>query len=184
MNRVHIIVVGTIVMVPAISAPNSYLNRLGPKPLNFGAPHLPLEEVMARLPVLSMDLPPKPKPIVSFQTGSNLPESDPFYNWPLTSVPPMEAPINDFPRLPDNWVKSRLESELSENTRWEPNSPDREDGTTIQTIRSPNSLSPESLIRFFATPGSQKNSGITIPVPFVPGAPPTPNSSRTVFRQD
>jgi len=60
MNRVHIIVVGTILVVPAISAPNSYLNRLGPKPLNFGAPPRPLEEVMAMLPILNTDLPPKP----------------------------------------------------------------------------------------------------------------------------
>ncbi len=182
MNRVHIIAVGTILMVPAISAPNSYLNRLGPKPLNFGAPPRPLEEVMARLPILYTDLPPKPIP--SLANSSNSPDGDPFYHWPVTSAPPKEAQINDFPRLPDNWVKSRLGPGHSETTPSEHNSPDREDGTTIQTIRSPNSLSPESLIRFFATPGSQKNSGITIPVPFVPGTPPTPNSSSAVFRQD
>jgi hypothetical protein len=182
MNRVHIIVVGTILVVPAISAPNSYLNRLGPKPLNFGAPPRPLEEVMAMLPILYTDLPPKP--IASLAQSSNLPEVDPFYHWPVTSVPPIESQVNDFPRLPENWVKSRLGPGLSELTPWEPNSPGREDGTTIQTIQSPNSLSPESLIRFFATPGSQKNSGIIIPVPFVPGAPPTLNSSSAVFRQD
>ena len=182
MNRLQIIVGGAFFMVPAISAPNVYLTRLGPKPLNFGAAPRPLEEVIAKLPTLYNDLPPKS--VASSQGGSSFTNDDPFYLWPVPSASTATNPLEDFPRLPDNWVKSRLESELSENTHWEPNSPDREDGTTIQTIRSPNSLSPESLIRFFATPGSQKNSGIIIPVPFVPGAPPTLNSSSAVFRQD
>ena len=173
---------GAIIMVPAISAPNAYMTRLGPKPLNFSAPPRPLEEVIAKLPALATDLPTDP--IESSRPSSNFTDQDPFYLWPVPSASPSTNPLESSLRLPDNWVKSRLEPELSENTRWEPNSPDREDGTTIQTMRSPNSLSPESLIRFFATPGSQKNSVITIPVPFVPGAPPTPNSSRAVFRQD
>ena len=52
MNRLQIIVGGAFFMVPAISAPNVYLTRLGPKPLNFGAAPRPLEEVIAKLPTL------------------------------------------------------------------------------------------------------------------------------------
>lgn len=182
MNHLHMIIGGTILMIPAISAPNVYLTRLGPKPLNFGAPPRPLEEVLARLPTLYTDLPPKP--IASSQPGSDAPQDDPFYRWPVPSAPPIDDQINDFPRLPDNWVKSRLEAELSATTFREPNIPNREAVTTIQTIRPPNSLSPESLLRFFGTPGSRKDSGTVVPVPFIPAAPSTPNSSSAVFRQD
>ncbi len=182
MNRVHLIVGGAIVMVPAISAPNAYLTRLGPKPLNFGAPPRPLEEVLAKLPILDTDLPPKP--IASSRAGSSFTDDDPFYLWPVPSASLTTDPLQSFPRLPDNWVKSKLGPELSATTSGEPDHPTPEDGTTIPTIRPAASLSPESLIRFFTTPGSQKNSGIAVPVPFIPGAPSTPNSSSAVFRQD
>lgn len=169
-------------MVPAISAPNAYLTRLGPKPLNFGAPPRPLEEVVARLPTLYTDLPPNP--IASSRAASSFTNEDPFYLWPVPSGSPSANPLEDFPRLPDNWVKSRLGPEFPATTSVEPNPPNPEGGTTIPTIRPPTSLSPESLIRFFTTPGSQKDSGIAVPVPFIPGAPSTPNSSSAVFRQD
>jgi hypothetical protein len=182
MNRLQIIVGGAFFMVPAISAPNVYLTRLGPKPLNFGATPRPLEEVIAKLPTLYTDLPPKS--VASSHAGSSFTNDDPFYLWPVPSASTATNPLEDFPRLPDNWVKSRLGSELPATTSGEPNYPTPEDGTTNPTIRPPTSLSPESLIRFFTTPGSQQNSGIAIPVPFIPGMPSTPTSSRAVFRQD
>ena len=169
-------------MVPAISAPNAYLTRLGPKPLSFGAPARPLEEVIARLPTLSTDLPPKP--ITSSRPDSSLTEDDPFYLWPVPSASSSANSLEDFPRLSDNWVKSRLGPELPATTSGDPNHPAPEDGTATPTLRPSISLSPESLIRFFTTPGSQKNSGIAVPVPFIPGVPTTPNSSSAVFRQD
>ena len=182
MTLIHMMIGGTILMVPVISAPNAYLKRLGPKPLNFGAPPRPLEDVLARLPILYTDLPSKP--IASSQSSSNVPIDDPFYLWPLPSTPPGDEPINDFPRLPDNWVKSRLGVEPSPITLQEPNNSNWDAGTTIQTLRPPNSLSPESLIRFFGTPGSHKDSATAVQVPFIPGAPSTPQSSSAVFRQD
>lgn len=135
-----------------------------------------------KTPILYTDLPSKP--IASSQSSSNVPIDDPFYLWPLPSTPPGDEPINDFPRLPDNWVKSRLGVERSPITLQEPNNSNWDVGTTIQTLRPPNSLSPESLIRFFGTPGSHKDSATAVQVPFIPGALSTPQSSSAVFRQD
>jgi hypothetical protein len=182
MNRLPMIVGGAIIMVPAIAAPNAYMTRLGPKPLNFSAPPRPLEEVIAKLPALDPDLPHNP--IGSSRPSSTSTDGDPFYLWPVPSTSPSANPLEGSFRLPDDWVKSVLGPELSPTTSAESGYPTREDGTTIPTLRPPTSLSPESLIRFFTTPGSLKDSGIAIPVPFIPGAPSTPNSSSATFRQD
>jgi hypothetical protein len=182
MNRLPMIFGGAIIMVPAISAPNAYMTRLGPKPLNFSAPPRPLEEVIAKLPALATDLPTDP--IESSRPSSNFTDQDPFYLWPVPSASPSTNPLESSLRLPDNWVKSLLGPELSPTTSGESGNPTPEGGATIPTLRPPASLSPESLIRFFTTPGSQKDSGNAIPVPFIPGAPSTPNSSSATFRQD
>jgi len=169
-------------MVPAIAAPKAYLTRLGPKPLNFSAPARPLEEVIAKLPALDTDLPPNL--LGSSRPSSTFTDEDPFYLWPVPSASPSANPLEGSLRLPDDWVKSLLGPELSPITSGESGHPTPEDGDTIPTLRPPTSLSPESLIRFFTTPGSLKDSGLAIPVPFIPGAPSTPNSSSATFRQD
>lgn len=169
-------------MVPAIAAPKAYLTRLGPKPLNFSAPARPLEEVIAKLPALDTDLPPNL--LGSSRPSSTFTDEDPFYLWPVPSASPSANPLEGSLRLPDDWVKSLLGPELSPITSGESGHPTPEDGAIIPTLRPPTSLSPESLIRFFTTPGSLKDSGIAIPVPFIPGAPSTPNSSSATFRQD
>jgi len=170
MNRLPMIVGGAIIMVPAIAAPNAYMTRLGPKPLNFSAPPRPLEEVIAKLPALDTDLPHNP--IGSSRPSSTLTDGDPFYLWPVPSTSPSANPLEGSFRLPDDWVKSVLGPELSPTTSAESGYPTPEDGTTIPTLRPPTSLSPESLIRFFTTPGSLKDSGIAIPVPFMGHRPP------------
>jgi hypothetical protein len=133
MNRLPMIVGGAIIMVPAIAAPNAYMTRLGPKPLNFSAPPRPLEEVIAKLPALATDLPTDP--IESSRPSSNFTDQDPFYLWPVPSASPSTNPLESSLRLPDNWVKSLLGPELSPTTSGESGNPTPEGGATIPTLR-------------------------------------------------
>lgn len=185
MKRVHMIVGGAIFMVPAFAAPNAYLIRVGPKPLNFSAPTRPLEEVVAKLPPLANGLPEKPAP-----ESEQKPEQTPVEPGPLGPVFPETEP-SEILRLPDNWPTSSQGAATTGEPP--PNTlPSSKGGTSPGQNQI--SLSPENLIRFFTRSGSLPNSGqtntgqqsttIAIPVPFIPGNPSTPTSSRVEFRQE
>lgn len=181
MNRLPMIVGGAIIMVPAIAAPNAYMTRLGPKPLNFSAPPRPLEEVIAKLPALDPDLPHNP--IGSSRPSSTSTDGDPFYLWPVPSTSPSANPLEGSFRLPDDWVKSVLGPELTNHFRGV-RLPDPRRRHHNPNPPTSNFSEPGESHSILYHPGSLKDSGIAIPVPFIPGAPSTPNSSSATFRQD
>lgn len=182
MKSVHMIVGGAILMVPVFAAPNAYLSRVGPKPLGFSAPTRPLEEILAKLPPLPNGLPEKPAP--ESEPKSQQPIVEPG---PLGPVFPEPEPTIESIQLPDPWPTVS------------PGTPTT--GTPASTALPPSnggspagqtqiSLNPENLIRFFTrqnlgqTNSFQPSTSIAIPVPFIPGTPTTPTSSRVEFRQD
>ncbi len=170
-------------MVPATSAPNAYLARVGPKPLAFGAPPRPLGEVLAKLPPLGTDLPPKP----GSETGSIAGDAQQAQAalWPHPFQGETDATFDAFPRLPDNWLESLLGSGFTPEEIPSMTDPTgAEIGFPPANGASPSAITPEYLIRFFMRPGSPTNSSIAMPVPFVPGMPIKPSSSTSVFRQD
>ncbi len=167
-------------MVPAMAAPIAYLTRVGPKPLAFGAVPKPLGEVLAKLPPLATDLPPRPGGGTA--STSDEPSPDGVTLWPVPFQNDTDPSV-DFPRLPDNWLESLLGNGLSPfDNNPAPSAQDQ--GGTALDDPSASGLTPENLMRFFIRPGSQKSSGIAIPIPFIPGIPARPNSSSSVFRQD
>lgn len=170
-------------MVPVIAAPKAYLVRVGPKPMAFGAPPRPLAEVLAKLPPLESDLPPRPGSGPASETGDSAHGSELL--WPTPFQSEATGTGHEFPRLPDNWLESLLGNGFPLNDPPSPlESVGPENATPPPIGTSQPSLSPETLIQFFLQPGSQRNSGFTIPVPFVPGTPSQPNSSKAIFRQD
>jgi len=180
MKPLHMIVGGVVAMAPALAAPNAYLTRVGPKPLSFGATPRPREEVMARLPPLFTDLPPRPRS--PSDPDSANPTDDPSNLWPMPSKPISVGAGAEFPRLPDDWLDSLTAGDLGAEFPGVP----LQDPTPADSAREPSALNPEMLIRFFTTPAPNQGQAVAIPVPFIPAVPPPPTStsSRAVFRQD
>jgi hypothetical protein len=180
MKSLQLLAGGFVAMAPALSAPNAYLARVGPKPLSFGAPPRPLEEVVARLPPLFTDLPPKPRS--TSDPDSTDGTADTSSLWPMPSNPISVGAGTEFPRLPDDWLDSLTAGGVGPEF-----SGDSSQGPTpTETAREPAALNPEMLLRFFTTPTPNQGRAVAIPLPFIPAVPPAPtsNSSRAVFRQD
>lgn len=185
MKRVHMILGGAIFMVPAFEASSSYLARVGPKPLNVNAPTPPLGDVISRLPPLQNGLPEKPAQPSDARNEPVL--VDPG---PLGPVFPEPEP-NPGIGLPQNWPTPTQGTSTDGNP---PSNAPASPGEGIAPSTSQVPLSPENLLRFFIRPAHQPNPGqpntgqqstsIAIPVPFIPGTPSTPNSSRVQFRQE
>jgi len=170
-------------MIPANPAPNSYLSRVGPKPLNINAPLPPRDEVLRLLPPLATGLPGREPDQTS--TREIPAETDTLFPVPADrSTIDATEPL----KLPENWVESLLGPPQpppgTDPASWvgEPGTAEGiDDGRRRQ-------LTPEDLVPFFVSPGAGGDARFVIPVPFVPGVPSPsqnpPASSRATFRQE
>lgn len=173
---------GAVFVIPAIPAPIAYLSRVGPKPLSFNAQPLPLEEVMRMLPPLPTDLPPKP-PVPSLFGPDNLLE-DPMRLGPVPADPSATDTLSEFPRLPTGWIESVLGPARPSPTGSTDPADDTGNPSSGAGASGRRSIRPEDLVPFFTSPGPQGAPRIVVPVPFVPGVPQTPTSSRITFSQE
>lgn len=189
---------GAVFIIPVLTAPNAYLQRVGPKPLSFNAPPPSRDEVLRLLPPLATGLPPKETPEDGRTARNPLSaQFDPATLLPVPADPAMSTPWAEFPRIPDDWIEALLGP-----PRWGSESPlDAGYGTPGSDPTYRPSLRPEDLVPFFISPAQQapdpqgepnpqgdqapqRGPTYIVPVPFIPGVPSTPNSSRANFNQE
>ena len=170
-------------MIPANPAPNTYLSRVGPKPLNINAPLPPRDEVLRLLPPLATGLPSR-EPDQS--SSREIPaETDTLFPVPADrSISGVAEPL----KLPENWVESLLGPPLPlPGTEPASRAGEAMTGDGVDDGR-PRQLTPEDLVPFFVSPGAGGDARFVIPVPFVPGVPGAsqnpPTSSKATFRQE
>lgn len=183
-----------VVSAPLISASNGYLPVVGPKPLIFGRPAVPVALALARLPTLARETPletshgknsgsvllPPPR---GHEPAGHPPDASSGTNTLSAASGEAATPgAGVVPGDPTAHPADPATGGAAGNTPLSPLPPGF-------GVRSPSEsllplLSPQMLVPFFMAPGVTNRTGIIAPIQFTPAQPAPAASSTATYEQN